>query len=261
MPLPTHTLTVSLDDCPQWHRGIRHYAVWCLPIEDPQWQAFIEQAQARLAPWLHPGYARQPHITVQAAGLVDKKHYAAGMRCAQIQSLELYSLSPMLLTAASLSTFATAPWLGIEDVYNRLQSLRQVLQQNCPDDSPPARYQPHVTLGFYRRTCRVDEVMARLAPLQAQARALPPLRIERLQLCYYDTHETQGPLTVKERIELNSQNHPQDRPGEADHEDPLAAIRQMRQNQLRVCALKQQAELEQLVAGAGHREADADAAD
>lgn len=242
MHIPTHTLAVSLDDCPQWHHGIRHYAVWCLPVEDPGWLAFIQQAQAVLSPWLHPGYQRQPHITLFAAGLVDKNHYSAVMRAAHIQSLELYSLSPVLLTPSVLSTFATAPWLGVEDGDNQLLLLRDRLRGCVAEDSPPRQYQPHITLGFYRDSYPIKAVLQRLELLQTQAQVLPPLRINRLQLCYYDTHQVQGKLDVKETIELD-QTATVDNP----IQDPLEAVRQMRRDQLRVCALKQKSELEQLI--------------
>ena len=203
MQPPTCTFGVSLNDLPEWHHGIRHYAVWCLPVDDPDWLAFIQATQTLLSPWLHAGYQRQPHITLFAAGLVDKKHYSAAMRVAHIKSLELYSLSPVLLTASDLSTFATAPWIGIEDGDNQLQSLRNRLAHAAAEDSPPPRYQPHVTLGFYRDSYPVAAILQRLEPLQAQAQALPPLRINRLQLCYYDTHQVQGRLDVKETMDLN----------------------------------------------------------
>lgn len=245
MPLPSHTFAVSLDDLPDWHQGIRQYAVWCLPVDNPDWQAFIHQAQVALASLLHTGYARQPHITLFAAGLVDKNHYTDIMRCAQIQSLELYSLSPVLLTASSLSTFSTAPWLGITDEDNQLQRLRNVLGLTHREDSPPPRYQPHVTLGFYNDIYPIETVLERLEPLQQQALALPPLRIDRLQLCYYDTRQVQGRLDVKENIELKAETTVDNSPL-----DPLEAIRQMRRDQLRVCALKQKTELEQLISSA-----------
>ncbi|PSL12193.1 2'-5' RNA ligase superfamily protein [Marinobacterium halophilum] len=242
--LGSNTFAVSLDDCPQWHHGIRHYAVWCLPVDDPDWLALIDHTQTRLSPWLHKGYARQPHITLFACGLVDKNHCPDAMLAAQIQSLELYSLSTMLYTSSGLSTFSTAPWLGIEDGDNRLQPLRNLLAHAAAEDSPPPQYQPHITLGFYRDTFALDAIEKALAPLQERALTLPPLHIDRVQLCYYDTHDIQGELTVKETIKLNP-SAPVD--NDATPINPLDEIKQMRQAQLRVCALKQQTELDQLV--------------
>lgn len=242
MPLPSHTFAVSLGNMPDWHQGIRHYAVWCLPVDDPYWLAFIHRAQTTLTPWLHPGYARQPHITLFAAGLVDKSHYTEFMRHAQIQSLELYSLSPVLLTPSCLSTFSTAPWLGITDGDNQLRRLRDLLGLTHREDSPPPRYQPHVTLGFYNEVYSVTDILEQLEPLQQQARALPPLYIDRLQLCYYNTRQIQGKLDVKESIELGKHEVVDN-----SLQDPLEAVRQMRRDQLRICALKQKAELERLI--------------
>lgn len=246
MPLPTHTFAVSLDDMPDWHQGIHQYAVWCLPVDDPKWLAFIRHAQDVLLPWLHPDYARQPHVTLCAAGLVDNKYYSASMQAAQIRSLELYSLSPVLLTASTLSTFSTAPWLGIADGDNQLQRLRNRLSVAHEEDSPALLYQPHVTLGFYRDVYPMEVILEQLEPLQQQALTLPPLHIDRVQLCYYNTRQVQGRLDVKESIELNNTEVVDKTP-----EDPLEAIRQMRRDQLRVCALKQKSELEQLISTTG----------
>lgn len=174
-------------------------------MDDPDWLAFIDQAQTLLSPWLHPGYERQPHITLFAAGLVDKNHYSADMQAAQIQSLELYSLSPMLLTPSVLSTFATAPWLGIEDVNNQLESLRSLICQGVAEDSPAQQYQPHITLGFYRDSYPLAELTPRLEQLQQQAARLPTLEITELHLCYYNTPEIQGPLLTQKAITLNSE--------------------------------------------------------
>lgn len=202
MKQPEHTLAVSLEDCPEWHRGIQHYAVWCLPVDDPDWLAFIDRAQTLLSPWLHPGYGRQPHITLFAAGLVDKNYYSADMQAAQIQSLELYSLSPVLLTPSILSTFATAPWLGIEDMNNQLESLRSLISKGVAEDSPALEYQPHITLGFYRDSYPLADLTPRFEQLQQQAAKLPTLEITELHLCYYNTQKIQGKLTLEHSIQL-----------------------------------------------------------
>ncbi|MBP0047346.1 2'-5' RNA ligase family protein [Marinobacterium sp. AK62] len=202
MDQPNQTLAVSLDDCPQWHGGIEHYAVWCLPVEDPAWITFIHRAQSALSPWLHPSYQRQPHITLFAAGLVDKKSNLEAMLAAQIQSLELYSLSPVLLTPSALSTFSTAPWLGLTDPNGQLNRLRSRLSQVFCEDSPPARYQPHITLGFYRETYPLAPIHTALNQLSSDALRLPPLRLDRLHLCYYRTREVQGRLWIKKTVIL-----------------------------------------------------------
>ena len=71
----THTLATELRDFPEWHGGIRHYAVWALPVDCPLWLQRIADLQRQLAPLLHSDYARQPHITLFACGLVDQRHF------------------------------------------------------------------------------------------------------------------------------------------------------------------------------------------
>ncbi|GAA0793578.1 2'-5' RNA ligase family protein [Marinobacterium sediminicola] len=240
----THTLATELRDFPEWHRGIRHYAVWTLPVEEPAWIARIEYLQQQLAPLLHPGYDRQPHITLFAAGLVDNRHFADHHARQQANALQQLGLPVMTLVADELSTFSTAPWLGISAGDSQLLRIRQTLASVSAEDSPARDYRPHITLGFYQQAMRLDAVHRRLASLSESLPPLPPLQVKRLELCHYATHEIQGKLTVKDSIELTERPAMSQQPAAAD---PLEAIRQMRQEQLRVCALKQQTELGRLI--------------
>ncbi len=243
----THTLATELRDFPEWHQGIRHYAVWALPVEDPAWLEGIRYLQQHLAPLLHPGYARQPHITLFACGLVDQHHFRPDQARDQLAALKALNLSTLQLNAAGLSTFTTAPWLGIQPVDNRLALIRRTLAAILTEDTPASHYRPHVTLGFYQQAWRLSDILSRLATLASRLPSLPPLPINRLDLCYYATNEIQGELTVKDSIELK---HATEDNGQQESLDPLEAIKQMRKEQLRVCALKQQADIDRLVAGA-----------
>ena len=242
----THTLATELRDFPEWHRGIRHYAVWALPVEAPAWLARIAHLQQQLAPLLHPGYVRQPHITLFACGLVDKHHFRSEQARQQADALRALNLSTLQLNATGLSTFTTAPWLGVRAVDNRLSLIRRTLAAITAEDSPVRHYRPHITLGFYPQAYALDLIHSRLATLDAGLPPLPPLPIKRLELCYYATNEIQGELSVQDSIELKTT----EADGLQDTLDPLEAIRQMRKAQLRVCALKQQADIDRLVAGA-----------
>ncbi len=245
----THTLATELRDFPEWHQGIRHYAVWTLPVEEPAWLERIAGLQQQLAPLLHPGYVRQPHVTLFAAGLVDNQHFRRAQARQQADALRALNLSTWQLDADGLSTFTTAPWLGVRSMDNRLSLIRRTLAAIAPEDAPANDYRPHVTLGFYQQAWRLGDIYSRLAELASRLPPLPPLPVKRLELCHYATNEIQGTLTVKDSIELN------DAAALDNTLDPLEAIKQMRRDQLRVCALKQQADINRLVADAeGDRE-------
>ncbi|GAA0697172.1 hypothetical protein GCM10009104_26710 [Marinobacterium maritimum] len=243
----THTLATELRDFPEWHQGIHHYAVWALPVEEPLWLERIRYLQQYLAPLLHPGYARQPHITLFACGLVDNLHFSPEQARNQVDALSALNLSTLQLNATGLSTFTTSPWLGVQSVDNRLSLIRRTLASIITEDTPASHYRPHVTLGFYQQAWRLSDIHSRLATLVSRLPPLPPLPINRLDLCYYATKEIQGELTVKDSIELKDTAETDDL---RETLDPLEAIKQMRKEQLRVCALKQQADIDRLVAGA-----------
>ncbi len=243
----THTLATELRDFPEWHHGIRHYAVWTLPVETPAWLERIAYLQQRLAPLLHPGYHRQPHITLFACGLVDNRHFPPHLGHRQAEALRTLKLSTLQVHAGGLSTFTTAPWLGIHTRDSSLSLIRRTLAGVAPEDSPARDYRPHITLGFYRHSRRLNDIHTRLAAVERELPPLPPLPVKRLQWCHYATNEIQGRLAVKDSIELKD---PAVMDSRHDTLDPLEAIRQMRKDQLRVCALKQQAELDRLVSEA-----------
>jgi 2'-5' RNA ligase len=195
-----------LADCPQWHGGVRDYAVWLLPITEPRWCAFIERAQQQLRPWLHPGYQRQPHITVYAAGLVSEAHYSTAKAQLQLQQLQAKPPEAVTLQASVLSSFATAPWLGVAN-NTALTELRQQLSQSFDEDSPPPRYQPHITFGFYRGQYASHCIRQQLETLAEAAAELPALTVHELHLCHYRTTQVQGRLSSKQRITLSGNTH------------------------------------------------------
>jgi 2'-5' RNA ligase len=242
----THTLATELRDFPEWHGGIRHYAVWALPVDCPLWLQRITDLQRQLAPLLHPGYARQPHITLFACGLVDQRHFHPQQARQQAQALLSLQLPALQLEATGLSTFTTAPWLGIAAVDNHLSQIRQTLAQFSPEDSPAPAYRPHITLGFYQQAWPLKSIHSRLAALETNLPPLPPLNVNRLELCFYSTHDIQGRLTVQDSIELKTGLTTDT----TDNLDPLEAIKQLRQQQLKVCALKQKSELGRLITDA-----------
>ncbi|MDR0477207.1 MAG: hypothetical protein LBH14_04640, partial [Desulfobulbaceae bacterium] len=74
----------ELRDFSEWHQGIRHYGFWCLLIDDPPWQRVIASAQAQMAPFLHPGYERQPHVTLFSCGLLTDDFFSGEMLTRQV---------------------------------------------------------------------------------------------------------------------------------------------------------------------------------
>jgi len=193
----------QLRDFRKWHRGIAHYGLWCLMIDDPAWQQAIALAQAHLAPFLHPGYRRQPHITFFPCGLLADNFFSEEMFTRQVQALTEARLAPLSLELPGhLDSFPTAPHLPVTDRDGGLAKIRAVLAAVSPEDNPGARYHPHMTLGFYRKSFAIDQLAAHLRAFQSPSL---PWTARALCFCRFATADTQGPLETLARLEIGGQ--------------------------------------------------------
>jgi 2'-5' RNA ligase len=192
----------QLRDFRKWHRGIAHYGLWCLMVDDPAWQQAITLAQKHLAPFLHPGYRRQPHITLFPCGLLADDFFGKEMLTRQIQALTKAHLTPFRLELPGhLDSFATAPHLPVTDRDGGLAKIRAILAAVSAEDSPTPRYHPHITLGFYREVFAIDEISARLRAFHAS-----PMTWTACSLCFcrFATADTQGPLETLACLKIGS---------------------------------------------------------
>ena len=188
----------QLRDFSEWHRGIRYYGLWCLLIDDPTWQRAFTSAQAHMADLLHPGYRRQPHVTLFSCGLLADDFFGEELLTRQAQALAAARLTPFRLALPGhLDSFATAPHLPVTDPGDCLAKIRACLAAVSPEDSPPASYHPHITLGFYRASFAVDAVDARLRAFHWPP---SPWTARCLSFCRFATADTQGPLETLARL-------------------------------------------------------------
>ncbi|HBT96781.1 MAG TPA: hypothetical protein DEB25_03630, partial [Desulfobulbaceae bacterium] len=190
----------QLRDFHQWHRGIAYYGFWCLMIDNPGWQQAVAQAQAHLSSFLHSGYRRQPHLTLFPCGLLDARFFSDEMLTRQADALATARLSPLRLELPGhLDSFTTAPHLPVTDHDGGLAKIRATLTAVSPEDSPTARYHPHITLGFYRDAFAIDRIAAHL-----HAFRVPPLSWTARSVCFcrFATANTQGPLEILARLEI-----------------------------------------------------------
>jgi len=189
----------QLRDFRQWHRGVPHYGFWCLMIDDPAWQNAVALAQTHMAGFLHPGYRRQPHVTLFSCGLLAEDFFSEEMFARQMNALAEARLAPsplgltpfQLMLPGHLDSFASAPHLPVADPGGGLAKIRACLAAISPEDSPPASYHPHITLGFYRRHFAIDRLAAHLRAFRLQSM---PWAARRLCFCRFATADTQGPL-------------------------------------------------------------------
>lgn len=214
----THTWPSEDRDFVEWHRGRPRYAVWAVALDSlpaPTVAAIGQRlawVRTALAPWLLPGPARQPHLTLHIAGF-PMPHPAAPDECgpaslqAQVGALA-QRLSqpatrpppgPLGLAVGGAFSFESAACLAVQDPAGHLAAWRQALAGADPGpDATP--YVPHVTAGLYAGAWPMAEVRARLQPLAA----LPPIPIEPAWLDWmsYDPRHIQGPLRSHLRVGL-----------------------------------------------------------
>ncbi len=199
-----HTLPSEQRDFVAWHRGRPHYAVWALALCGAAIDARLERVRRALQPWLLPGYARQPHITLQLCGFVtdaarDAGEFGAAQLQAHAAALTRLKLPPFELHIGDAFSFASAACLAVDDPSQSLQRLRHALQQAAPHrDATP--YVPHVTAGLYSGRWPLREVAQRLHVLTG----LPPIRVEVRSLAWmcYETRHIGGPLRTLRVFDL-----------------------------------------------------------
>lgn len=203
-PSFSHSLPCELREYPEWHRGRRLYAVWLLEVDAPPVLTRWQRARAHLADWLHPGYRRQPHITLGVAGFWGRQPKLADDLCPERLALLRQALreSPPAtfeLRIGAADSFASAPFLRVCSPPGCLEALRARL---CPEDDQwrDTPYQPHLTLGLYRQRVTAAELRQRLTAF-AEHEPLP-LRCRHLSLCVYRARDPQGRLRALERFAL-----------------------------------------------------------
>ena len=103
----------------------------------------------------------------------------------------------------TLNSFASAPYISVNDPDNSLFTIRELLQQVVKEDNS-GDYVPHVTLGHYREKIETRVVATYLQKFTK----LPnePLLVKELLFCSYKTRESQGQFDVLERVELIESN-------------------------------------------------------
>lgn len=197
MPTPpfAHTLICPKHSPVSWHRGRMRYAVWLLPVKDETVLRHWRAAQNRLSPWLWPDYQRQAHLTLAIAGFpCAAPRYADDVALGELLAVyqKLRQTPPVALSLklGALESFASAPYLAIEDPDGAFARLSAALEGQRPQfRQQPAR--AHLTLGLYAQKLSWAQLSSELEQF-----ASPQLsfRCTELVLASYDSHNPRGPL-------------------------------------------------------------------
>ncbi|HXX53252.1 MAG TPA: 2'-5' RNA ligase family protein [Thermodesulfovibrionales bacterium] len=186
-------------DLTDWHRGIAHYGFWAVLVDDQGWLELFETARLHVERFIHPGYKRAPHITVAACGLLSEEHFSTTFQRRQKDALIKAKVPPFFLRAGMLDSFASAPYITVEDLDGSLDELRSILATISTEDNP-AVYKPHITLGLYRGAFETSMVGNHFREFRSISTS--KLSVTELAFCIYETSEIQGPFIVAERVAL-----------------------------------------------------------
>ena len=187
-------------DFAEWHGGISHYGFWAVLVFDGSWLELLERARSHVRQFIHPGYRRAPHITIAASGLLSDGHFTARLLESQVAALKDAKISPFSLEAGGLASFASAPYITVEDPNGSLGQIRSILAMISAEDSPAA-YMPHITLGLYHDAFDTSQVAKHLRDFRAVETR--PFAVAELTFCSYETRNIQGPLAVLKRVTLS----------------------------------------------------------
>lgn len=202
----THTVCNVRRDFPEWHLGRSPYIFWALDVDLPAVRAQVARAGAHLAGFLLDGYCRQPHVTLDLCGFPSAlpghaDEFSPALLERQCSALRSARVRDFEIEVGRLSSFSSAPFLGVVDQGGQIAAVRRCL---AVDGQPRlfGDYVPHVTVGLYAGAWPVAEVGARLAGFAADDRTC--CRVERISLMAYQPSKVGGPLSCIADYQLAS---------------------------------------------------------
>ena len=190
-------------DFVEWHKQIKYYGFWAILIDQPQCVERFFQARHFLKYYLLPGYKRQPHIKIWAAGLMDDAYLSEEQIAAQIESVQTaMEKEPFSLSLANINSFTGSPYLEILDRDGKIGQIRDVLQSSYIEDCPPSQFTPHITLGLYQDAYPTSDVADKMRCFQC---ASPfNFQVNKISFCAYQTNKIQGTIRALYHVDLNS---------------------------------------------------------
>lgn len=192
------TYPTQLRDFPEWHKGIKHYGFWAIEVSSNACREEIDKHKAYFADKLHPGYSRQPHITLVASGLLSDTHFNQTLIIKQVKQLTENAIKVFSLQLSHCNSFSVCPYLSVFDSQGKLNAIREYLtktaEKNNPDD-----YTPHVTLGFYDKAYATTDIVKKITDFDSKD---IEFTVKEIVFAQYETKDVQGPYQVLHRIKL-----------------------------------------------------------
>jgi hypothetical protein len=195
------TLPSKLQDYPEWHRGRKEYALWHIELENEEASKKINAAKEHLSDFLLKPYHRQPHITTFVCGfLTDSLRFDDDYSFEQFhvhaQCLSDATVKPFVVEIGGLNSFASAPFLEVDDLEGGIGRLRSVLSATGKEIARSV-YTPHITIGLYSEAFP-STVVAR--KISAFPTAPSRFKVERITFATYKARELVGALTSRYEV-------------------------------------------------------------
>ena len=190
------TVPSSTQDYPEWHRGRKDYALWLIELGNDEIHKKVHAAREHLAEFLLKPYERQPHITLFVCGfLADtprfKDDYDREQLRVHTQLLNDSKVKPFSIEIGKLNSFATAPFLEVDDSEGGIHRVRSLLSTAAKEIGRSA-FMPHLTVGLYSGAFSSTVVGRRISTFSSE-----PVRfkVERITFASYQAREIAGPLS------------------------------------------------------------------
>ena len=201
------TLRNEQRDFPEWHLGRPHYALWALDVDVPAIRQRVAAADGHLSGLLLADYCRQPHVTLSLCGFPSAcpqqaDDFGAATLAAQLAALRRAQPRPFDIEVGALASFASVPYLAVQDAGGQIAALRECLAGGSLNDSC-GTYTPHVTVGLYADAWPMSQVQARLASFAG--REALHLRISGISLLSYASAHIGGALACRARYDFQSE--------------------------------------------------------
>lgn len=198
------TLANEDRDFRAWRRGRQRYAVWAIAVDQPDVAAATAAGRAHLAPYLLPGYRRQPHVTLLPCGFpAPVRAWPDDYDCADfhehLTALARARLTPFRIAIGGPDSFASAAYLAVADCDGGIAATRRALGTDGREEAG-FDYVPHVTIGLYRGRFPLAEVLGRLQAMPADHPR--ELAVGALSLLTYEAAAIAGPLTAVGHFDL-----------------------------------------------------------
>ncbi|MCR9091063.1 2'-5' RNA ligase family protein [Algiphilus sp.] len=185
-----------------WHRGRTRYAVWMIEADTAPVRALCAQAHRHLSRWLAPLAARQPHITLAAAGFPVRRAKRSDefdmSQCRRHRAqLQVAAPAAATVTLAGIGSFNGCAFLRVHDYHGLLQQLHRLLCATIPA-AQGQHFVPHITLAPYRGVYPLRDI-AEAAHAWSGHLDMP---VRRVTLAVFDPRAQEGRLRPVLRIPL-----------------------------------------------------------